>query len=434
MKLSLSRRHVLRGLGIQLALPLLSQYVDAAPMPRKRFIGIYVPNGAYMPGTVNGNFTWAEALDPLVKAGLKNNTMVFRGLFNGFGADPHWENTAAFLSCEPIQLGDPTVARCGKTVDQFVAEAYPAPLRSLEIGGIYYYIHPLKDHGSYSDDYLNRISWQSPDKFRSPIADPKQMFDRLFASDPGGAKAIAYARARKQSVLGSLLKDADRLQKRLPASYAPVLGSYIETVSEVEKDLANSANGASCDAKMAAPTASFNNPNLNYKVRFEMHHKMLVAAMQCGLTNAATLMYGPGVSDIMTFDDALGKGPGHHSAAHNGGDAGNIARVKAVNQLQVGLLADLLKRLKDASLLSETLVLYGSDMSDGDAHSTENLPVLLCGEGADLKFGQEIGDRDNKRPLSDLHVDIFSLLGVKDKTSFGSGRCKSTGMPLAIRA
>jgi hypothetical protein len=78
------------------------------------------------------------------------------------------------------------------------------------------------------------------------------------------------------------------------------------------------------------------------------------------------------------------------------------------------------------------LVLYGSDMSDGDKHHTENLPVLLCGGGSDLKLGQEVGSRDQRRPLSDLHMEVLTLMGVSSVASFGAGECMSTGAALGL--
>lgn len=168
-------------------------------------------------------------------------------------------------------------------------------------------------------------------------------------------------------------------------------------------------------------------------LRFQLMHQMLVLAMQCGLTSAATLMYGPGVSEQITFAESIGAGNGHHAVAHHGGSQTSIDRLKAANRVQVGLLADLLEKLKNANLLDETVVLYGSDMSDGNTHYTENLPMLLCGAGSDLKLGQEIVPTA-RRPLADLHLEIFRLLGMTDRTSFGSGASASTGQALGIRA
>lgn len=427
-----SRREVLRWLSVGVALPLVPEFAFAqgAPM-RKRFIGVYVPNGAYMPNGVDGSWNWAEALQPLDAAGFRNNTMVVRKLYNGFpGHDPHWQNCAGFLSCEPMVLGDPGVARCGITFDQRIAERYPTSIRSLEVGGIYYHVHPLNDHPGYSNDYLNRISWQAPDKFRSPIPNPAQLFAKLFGGQEGSAAQIAYLHDRKRSVLDQLHKDATRMSARLPQSYRPVLTSYLETVREVETGLAQ--GGFTCTPTLTQPTQDFSDPNTNYLLRFQLMHQMVVLAMQCGLTNVATLMYGPGVSESLTFPESLGAGGNHHAMAHHGGSASSITRLKAVNRVQTGLLADLLTKLRTANLLNETLVLYGSDMSDGNIHLGENIPMLVCGAGADLRFGQDVVPAV-RRPLSDLYMELFPLLGVTSMTSFGSGVCRNTGQALGIR-
>lgn len=429
MTMTPSRRTMLKWMGLALPLPLVS--FGQVPATRKRFIGCYVPNGAHMPNGIDGNWTFAEALQPLVARGLQSNAMIVRRLFNGFpGHDPHWQNCAGFLSCEPMVLGDPGVARCGKTVDQFVAERHPASIRSLEVGGIYYHVHPLNDHPGYSNDYLNRISWQAPDKFRSPIPNPAQMFAKLFGAEEGSAAQIAYLQQRKKSVLDQMYKDADRMSARLPATYRPVLTSYMETVREVEMGIVQ--GGFTCTPNLPQPTQNFTDPNVNYVLRFQLMHQMVVLAMQCGLTNAATLMYGPGVSEAMDYAEALGGGLGHHASAHHLNGQVAIDRLKAINRVQAGLLADLLEKLKAANLLNETLVLYGSDMSDGNIHHPENLPMVLCGAGADLKFGQTVAPA-TRRPLSDLHLEILKLLGVTTVTSFGSGACASTTQPLGIR-
>lgn len=434
MSIDRDRRRVLSWLGIQLALPLLASVIPsearAAPLTRKRFIAVYFPNGAYMPKAANGSWTFAESLAPL--QAFKQNTMVLRGLRNGFkGIDPHWQNCSGFLSCSPIELGDPGVARCAKSLDQYVADTLASPLRSLEIGGIYYHKHPLNDHPGYSHDYLNKISWQSADKARSPVGDPARLFEQLFTDGTAqGAARAKFLRARKQSILDQLHKDATRLSARLPEGYRPVLASYMDSVRELELQLAGPESN--CAVKPAPPTGDFSQPNRNYEQRFRLMHEMITLAMSCGLTNVASLMYGPAVSAQLSFPMELSAGQNHHSCAHNGGTQTEIDRLKAITRIQSGLLADLLTRLKNANLLQETLVLYGSDMSDGNAHLTANLPVLLCGAGADLKFGQEVGSPAQPRPLSDLHMDIAGLLGVTSLRSFGATECLSTGKSLGL--
>jgi hypothetical protein len=432
--MTMSRRTVLRALGIQLALPMLSSVLPrearAESRKRKHFIAVYFPNGAYMPAGQNGSWTFGDALAPL--GDYARNTMVLRGLHNGFsGIDPHWQNCAGFMSCSPIELGDPGIARCAKSLDQYVAEALPSPKHSLEIGGIYYHRHLLNDHPGYSHDYLNRISWQSADTYRSPVADPARLFSQLFGDGSVASEAvIAYRRSRKLSILDHLHKDATRLTTHLPGDYRPVLDAYMQSVREIEQQVSQPV--VACPGAPAAPTGDFSQPNVNYIKRFELMHDMLVLALQCGLTNVGSIMYGPSVSDDINFSESLGAGSGHHAYAHHGGTADRIARLKQITRVQTGLLAHLLKRLDQTGLLADTLVLYGSDMSDGDVHLTENLPVLLCGAGDDLRFGQEVGTREARRPLSDLHMEILKLLGVNGVASFGTGECQSTGSSLGL--
>lgn len=436
MKRTTSRRTVLRWMGLQLSLPLVSGLVAdsarAQQATRKHFIAVYFPNGAHMPNTENGSWNFNEALAPL--AGFRQNTMVMRGLFNGFaGIDPHWQNCAGFLSCHPIELGDPGIARCAKTLDQHIADALPSPRRSLEIGELYYHRHLLNDHPGYSHDYMNRISWQTADRYRTPNADPARLFARLFSDGSvESAKRLEYMRARNQSILDQLHGDAARFAQRMPADYRPVLDAYMQTVRELEQELA--VPSVQCPGTPSAPTEQFDHPDRQYIRRFELLHEMVVLAMGCGLTNVATLMYGPAVSDDLRFGELLGNGDGHHACAHHGETGGKIDRLKRINQVQTGLLADLLSRLQNQGLLDQTLVLYGSDMSDGDKHMTQNIPFLLCGGGSDLKFGQEIGAREQPRPVSDLYMEMLPLLGIDTFTSFGTGECQSTGMPLGLRA
>lgn len=436
MSLATDRRTVLRWMGIQLALPLLSTVVAApsrAQAPgRRRFIGVFFPNGAHMPGAADGNWNYDEALAPLVAAGHRDHTMIVRGLFNGFAdVDPHWQNTASFLSCRRIVLGDAAVARCGKSLDQVVAETYPTSLRSLEVGAPYYHVHPLNDHPGYSNDYLNRISWQTNDAFRSPIADPRQMFEKIFGVTSGSEAQIRHLHAKKRSVLDYLHKDATRLAARLPQEYRPVLSTYMDTVREVELQL-DTAGSSTCAPPFPSPATDFSNHQTNYVQRYELMHRMIAMAMQCGLVSASTIMYGPSSSDLHCAE-VLGNGPGHHGCAHNRGDQNLINRLRGMNQVHSGLLAHLLSQLAELNLLDETLVLYGSDMSDGDLHSMENLPMLLCGAGADLRFGTAVGDRATRRPLADLHLEILRLLGIDSFTEWGEGAIASTGQPLPLR-
>jgi hypothetical protein len=71
-------------------------------------------------------------------------------------------------------------------------------------------------------------------------------------------------------------------------------------------------------------------------------------------------------------------------------------------------------------------------MSDGDLHTTTNLPVVVCGAGSDMRFGSIVGTSLAPQPLSNLHVELLQSLGLTSMTSFGGGAMASTGQATGL--
>src|SRR6185436_3562632 len=74
----------------------------------------------------------------------------------------------------------------------------------------------------------------------------------------------------------------------------------------------------------------------------------------------------------------------HHAMSHHGNNQEKIAGLIKVNTYHTTLFANFAPRLKttpDApgSLLTHTLILYGSAMSESDTHSRVNIPTMLIG-------------------------------------------------------
>ena len=97
------------------------------------------------------------------------------------------------------------------------------------------------------------------------------------------------------------------------------------------------------------------------------------------------------------------------------------------------LLADLLRNLKSAqeggeTLLDRTMVLYGSNLGDANAHSTTNLPTILAGGG--FRHGQHLAfDRARNYPLPNLFVSILRRLGIEE-AGFGPSTGTMTGLEM----
>jgi hypothetical protein len=429
---NISRRLVLKGMGFQLVLPLLNNFAPLSALAqsntaRKNFVGVYFPNGTHIPpGEMVGPWHWNDPSGVLngLKTGsdaVAQNVMIIRNLFNGDpGIDPHWQNCSGFLSAKLINL-DLLNIKCGKTIDQMIADTKSTFIRSIEVGGPYFHKHPLVDHPNYSDLYLNRISWKTDEQALTPQTDPYALFNFLFSTNQSGARNLAYLRENKRSVLDTVLGDLQSIKAKTSAEGKLALDQYGTSLREIETNL-NSASPV-CMAPLR-PTLSYANKNVNYVDRVTQFQRMMVFAMKCGLTNVGTIMYTAAVSEEMTYAGDIGNGIGHHDAAHHQGIQRDLIRLQTINKMHVGLLKNLLNQLRENGLLNETLVMYGTDMSDGDTHHTENIPTLLCGGGADLKFGQDI-TLPSRTSYASLLLSILSNYGIQ-APSLGSGVMQSS--------
>lgn len=107
---------------------------------------------------------------------------------------------------------------------------------------------------------------------------------------------------------------------------------------------------------------------------------------------------------------------GEHDASHHGKEPSKIEQVAAFEEAHFKLLDHLLKKLSDSAegggtLLDNTQVLFLSNMGDGSAHASNNLPVLLAG-GGNKHPGHIAFDRQKNHPLSNLYVRVLQQMGL----------------------
>jgi hypothetical protein len=119
------------------------------------------------------------------------------------------------------------------------------------------------------------------------------------------------------------------------------------------------------------------------------------------------------------FIDAPG---GHHDISHYGGNADSIARLRRIDYWWARRFAELLIRLEGLpdsdgrTVLDNTLVFQSSDISDGDSHNHDDMPVILAGGAAGFAMGQHLELKD--RWFGDLFLTIGQAFGL-DLKSFG---------------
>jgi hypothetical protein len=440
----LTRRRVLQSLGVCIALPLLEsadpeKFARAAgAVTKKRFIGCFFGSGAPMPGAANGDWGYAGArggaLKPLMDLGVAANVAVMRGFRAVANFDVHWSGTAGFLSSEAVgttgaanPTSDPNYQKCAKTFDQFIADIETTTrIRSLHAG--YSQLRGWDDghDRAGSINYVNSIAWRDATNPISNTNDPMQMFTRVFGTGDAKANAQAvYLLKRRQSILDGVLDQYKHHRSTLSTGDQSKLDAYAQSIREVEGEIASAAQGTSC-ARPAADTSGD-----GYLKNFRTMHKIIIAAMQCGLTRAATIMYNDGIGPNRPTGAVAAE---QHDSAHN--NWGNLIQI---NQIQVGLWGELIAGLKAANILGETVTVLGSNMSDGRTHNSANIPLLVASQNVagEMKLGQDVmgtADVTNanaNRNLSDLWVDLFKLYGV-NKPTFGAGGYASSGKPTGI--
>jgi len=436
LRKSIPRRTILRGLGASLALPLLDGMVPAltaqartAAAPVQRFGVVYVPNGMvmenYLPATEGASFELTPTLQAL--APFRSQTLVLSGLnctpTPGRPGGAHAKASTRYLT----DISPPTSETwldAGISVDQILANQLGAQtqLASLELA-----IESSDTAGAcdvgFACAYTNTISWRSANTPLPMQHNPRAVFERLFG-DAGSTDARArLSRIRQQrSVLDSVREEVAGLNRDLGPGDRGKLTEYLESVRDVERRIerAESQSGRELpvlDRPSGAP-ASYED---HVKLMFDLE----VLAYQLDLTRVITIMLGREFSG-MTYPQ-VGVPDAHHPVTHHAMEPEKIAKVAKINAYHVQLFAYLLERLRatpdgDGTLLDHITLMYGTGLSDCNAHSVTNVPVVLTGGGAGwLKGGRHI--RYNNLPLANLHLTLLDRFGVhRDRLGDSTGR------------
>jgi hypothetical protein len=427
----LSRRTVLRGLGTTMALPLLEvmgagSVALAADARRLRFGCVYVPHGAVMshwtPAMVGAGFELPPTLAPLAPYRDRLTVVSNLKLPLAYGQDAsaganHTRSSAVFLTGAKPGVG--AEAELGISVDQVVVQhlAKDSPLPSLEMS--------IED-GSLSCGtglscaYRNTIAWQGP---KSPLPmenNPQVLFERLFGDGSSEAERTAR-RAQARSLLDAVLGDSKRLAARLPAGDRERLDRYYTDVREVERRIALVSQ--QLPEGLDVPEAPAGIPD-DFDVHAKLMFDLQVLAWQADITRVSTLMFAQEVSNAI-FPQSGVREP-FHNLSHHSNVPDNIARLAQLNQYHVATFGYLLDKLRktpdgDASLLDNSLLLYGSGMSNSNQHDHDPLPILVAGgAGGRLVGGRHIRVGDDV-PLSNLQVGLLQKLGIPAE-SFGDSR------------
>ncbi|MBO0699688.1 MAG: DUF1552 domain-containing protein, partial [Zavarzinella sp.] len=338
------------------------------------------------------------------------------------GGGDHARGGGTFLTGVRLKKSA-TDIRAGTSIDQVIAQEvghltrFPSLELSCDPG--------TRTTGAcdtgYSCAYQFNLSWSTPTSPKTPEANPRLVFERLFgAGKPGERRAnLKQRQAEDQSVLDFVLDDARAMQKRLDAQDRRKLDQYLTGVREIETRIQRAEKlGAPKDPGVDTP------PGVppDYAEYLQLMFDMLVLAFQTDTTRVATLLLAHDGSN-RSFDQ-IGIPEGHHDLSHHRNRKDWIAKVADIDRWYVGQFARFLEKMRQTpdvdgkSLLYNSMIVYGSGNADGNRHTHTNLPLILAGAGGGtLKPGRYV--RHGSKPATNLFLGLAHRLGLRKLDPFG---------------
>jgi hypothetical protein len=430
---SVSRRTVLQGMGVALGLPFLDAmtpaFAELSPVKASpvRLAFVYVPNGIIMdsftPKTEGADFALTRTLRPL--EAVRNDIFVLSGLRdqNGEagpdGAGDHARAGASYLTgVRPKKTAGADI-HGGTSADQVAAQflGQRTRLASLELGCDDSRVVGNCDSG-YSCAYSNSISWRTPSTPMAPEVNPRLVFERLFgAADPSVTPEERQRRLlRRRSILDLVHADTKKLIGTLGAADRRKVDEYLTAVRELERRIALAE-------KEEAPTLPEFEKPAGVPVAFSDYVKLMydlqALAFQTDSTRISTLMIGREGSNRVYPE--IGVPESHHPITHHRNQPEWIEKVTKINVYHMELFGYFLNKLKNTpdgagSLLDNSMIVYGSGLSDGNQHAHSDLPVVVAGRGAGaLKPGRHIRYTSGT-PMTNLYLTLLDRAGVRPES------------------
>jgi len=419
---SIPRRTILRGLGATLALPLLDAMVPAmtvtartAAAPTRRFGAVFVPMGErpshWTPKTTGSHFEFSPILEPLEP--FRDSVTVVSNVDRPLQGT-HAVSSGTWLTGSTPKRTEAEDFVAGTSLDQIVAQQIGRDtlFTSLEIGteDLTGYVGAC-DVG-YSCAYMNTISWRSPTAPMPLETNPRVVFERMFGR-PGSTEERLARMRQNRSILDSVRGDVSSLERGLGARDRVRLDQYLDHVREVEGRIQRAETQASTE--IVLPTAPVGIPD-SWEEHASVMFDLMALAWEADLTRVFSFMLNREASQLVFPEIGLSE-PWHH-VSHHGNEPEKLEMLVKVNIWQIGLFGKFLERLRstpdgDGTLLDHSLVLWGSGMSDSNAHSPIDVPYLQVGKAAGLFTGNQHLAAPKGTQLANVMLTVAQRFGAE---------------------
>jgi Protein of unknown function (DUF1552) len=401
----LSRREVLRGAGATIALPLLDAMIPAGTVlaqtaaaagPRLGFV--YFPHGAlqdeWQPTKVGRDFDFPFILKPLEP--MRDHVTVVTGLRNkgGESSSPHGIIEETWLNCVSPRKRDAKTG-VGVTVDQIAARhlGKETSLPSLELcaepGGM--------------------ISFRTPNQPLPMESNPRKVFFAMFGQGDTNEERRTILKTT-DSLLDYVRESTARLNRKLDAADRARVSEYLDSVREIEQRVQRLEENAQSVDLPGAPLG----PPEDFGELLGVQFEMLALAWQTNRTRVATMKMVEEAS-MRTYPN-LGVHEAFHPTSHWGGFPERVANLRLIQNYHTAVFAKFVQRLKDmregdGSVLDHSIILFGSNMANSDAHNNDPLPQALIGRGGGVKGNQHLHYKQDT-PHANILVTMLDRAGV----------------------
>ena len=434
---SLPRRTILRGLGTTLSLPFLEAMLPplrAATTPVRRFQAFYTPNGMAMeywtPKGAGEALELAPIMQPL--APFKDQMLVFSGIRASWNYI-HAGASGSFLTGTPRGGHNEIEIIASVSIDQMLGRhfAQDTQLATLEI------CMDLPANagactGNLSCAYLDTLCWRTPTEPLPMDWNPRTVFEKLFGDGGSTNRAARELRLEQhKSILDSVTEKLADLKKELGPGDQTKVNEYTDAVRDVERRI-----------QMAERQANIELPTMDQPLGappvFEDHLALMLdlqlLALQSDLTRVVSFMISKEQSPRPY--PQIGVPEAHHPLSHHNNQPELIERMSKINTYHAQLFSKYLAKLRatpdgDGNLLDHMIILYGAGLSNSNAHSGENLPLMLVGGGAGkLKGGRHLKYKDRPSQANLLMTIMDKMDYPVEKVGGSTGELPVDTLPL----
>lgn len=421
---AISRRHMLRGIGAGVALPLLDAMFPAgraraqSPVEAPRRFGVvFVPHGErpgfWTPDEVGRDVELSTILAPL--APYRDEITVVSQLANPVSG--HGVSVASWLSGSIPKRTTAEDVRAGTTIDQLIARQIGGDtvFRSLEVATEDYSGYIGGCDPAYACAYSNTLSWSSDTQPLPMEINPRSLFERLFGR-PGTVEQRVQRLANGRSILDSISGDVADLVRDVGPQDRARLENYLDNVRHTEKQIERAERQASIDLDI--PDAPVGIPP-TFAEHVGLQFELLTLALRADMTRVFTFMMSRDITQRVYPE--IGITEPHHALSHHGGNEESKKLLVKLNVYHMTLFEQFLAGLRaipdgDGTLLDHSMLLFGSGMSESNNHERTDLPTLLVG-GFNGRGSRHI-KTEPETPIANFMLSVGQHYGV-ELDSFG---------------